>query len=240
MKTILHKANERGHANHGWLDAHHSFSFAGYQDENKIHFGALRVLNDDIVKPGFGFGQHPHDNMEIVTIPLRGALEHKDNTGGQGVIRKNDIQIMSAGSGVYHSEYNHSKTEEVNLLQIWVFPNKRSVTPRYDQKTFDPAERHNRIQTVIAPGNEEGLWLHQDVYFSLANLDKGTAIPYTIQKNGNGVYLFVIEGSVTVDGTVLEKRDAIGMSETDKLNITANSDAEILLIDVPMQIQGVA
>ncbi len=234
MKTILHKANERGHANHGWLDAHHSFSFGQWYNPEKIHFGKLRVLNDDIVKAGYGFGEHPHDNMEIITIPLKGALEHKDNTGGHGVIQKNDVQVMSAGSGIKHSEFNHSKTEDVNLFQLWIFTNQQNVTPRYDQKTFDPADRKNKFQTIVSPFGNEGLWIYQDAWISLSDIDSNKEINYKINKNGNGVYVFVIEGEIEIDNSFLGKRDAIGISETDELTIKTNSKSEILLVEVPM------
>lgn len=234
MKTILHKADERGHANHGWLDAHHSFSFGQWYNPEKIHFGKLRVLNDDIVKAGYGFGEHPHDNMEIITIPLKGALEHKDNTGGHGVIQKNDVQVMSAGSGIKHSEFNHSKTEDVNLFQLWIFTNQQNVTPRYDQKTFDPADRKNKFQTIVSPFGNEGLWIYQDAWISLIDIDSNKEINYKINKKGNGVYVFVIEGKIEIDNSFLGKRDAIGISETDELTIKTNSKSEILLVEVPM------
>ncbi|MFZ6011790.1 MAG: pirin family protein [Bacteroidota bacterium] len=235
MKTILHKANTRGHANHGWLDSHHTFSFANYYDPSRINFGALRVLNDDIVSGGNGFGKHPHDNMEIVSIPLSGALEHRDNTGRHEVIKTNDVQIMSAGSGIAHSEYNASKSDPVNFLQIWVFPKLHDVAPRYDQKTFDPAARQNQLQVVVAPEkHNHAVFINQDAWFSLGSLKKGFSIDYAVKRSSNGVYVFVIDGDVTIDGQALNKRDGYGMWEADKLTVTADSDAEILLIDVPM------
>lgn len=234
MKTVFHKADERGHANHGWLNATHSFSFANYYDSEKVHFGALRVLNDDIVKGGGGFGMHPHQNMEIITIPLRGALEHKDSTGGHGVISKNDIQAMSAGTGVYHSEYNHSKNEEVNLLQIWIFPKKEDISPRYDQKTFSAEGRQNKFETIVAPDDKNAMWINQDAWLSLGNLSKDTQINYSFHQSGDGVYAFLIEGEVEINGIKLEKRDALGISDINEISVKANSDAEILLIEVPM------
>ena len=234
MKNIIHKADTRGHANHGWLDAHHSFSFGQWYNPERVHFGKLRVLNDDIVKAGFGFGKHPHDNMEIVTIPMQGALEHKDSTGGHGVISNNDVQVMSAGSGIEHSEFNHSKTEDVKLFQLWVFTNKPNVTPRYDQKTFDPQDRHNKFQTVVSPYGYEGLWIYQDAWFSLGNFDSEISSTYTVNKTGNGVYVFVIEGEIEIDGNILSKRDAIGVWDTDTINIKTNSESQILLVEVPM------
>jgi len=235
MKTVTHIANTRGHANHGWLDSHHSFSFANYYNPERIHFGALRVLNDDIVKGGNGFGAHPHDNMEIVSIPLKGALEHKDNTGRNEIIKTNDVQIMSAGSGIVHSEYNASKTDPVNFLQIWVFPKLKNIAPRYEQKTFDPAARENKFQVVVSPEqNSEGVFINQDAWFSLGTLKKDFTTAYDVRHKGNGVYVFVLSGEVTVNGQKLNTRDGLGVSETDSLSITANTDTEVLLIDVPM------
>lgn len=234
MKTTIHKSNERGHVNHGWLNAHHSFSFGQWYNPEKVHFGKLRVLNDDIVKAGYGFGEHPHDNMEIITIPLKGALEHKDNTGGHGVIQKNDVQVMSAGSGIRHSEFNHSKTEDVNLFQLWIFTNKPNATPRYDQQTFNPAERNNRFQTVVSPFGNEGLWIYQDAWISLGDFSESTTTSYSIKKKGNGLYVLVIEGNIEINGNILSKRDAIGIWDTDNVSITINQGAELLLIDVPM------
>lgn len=235
MKTLLHKANTRGHANHGWLNSYHTFSFAGYHDPTRVHFGALRVLNDDIVQGGMGFGQHPHDNMEIISIPLRGSLEHGDNTGGHGIITSGEVQIMSAGSGIAHSEKNASKTEEVNFLQVWVFPKERNIQPRYDQKLFPKEDRVNKFQTVVSPEKNNGsLWINQDAWFSLGNLTSGFSTEYTINKNTNGVYAFVIEGDVTINGQKLNRRDGLGVWDVDKFTISADSDAEILLMEVPM------
>ncbi|HEY6163205.1 MAG TPA: pirin family protein [Bacteroidia bacterium] len=235
MKTIFHKASERGHADHGWLNAHHSFSFASWYDPSKVHFGLLRVLNDDIVAPGMGFGMHPHDNMEIVTIPLEGALEHKDNTGGHGVISRNEVQVMSAGTGVFHSEFNHSKTEAVKLFQIWVFPKFKNVTPRYDQKKFDPEGRKNKFQTLVSPEKEgENLWLHQDTVFSLADLDEGKELEYKIKFEGNGAYVMLVDGEAEVAGQVLGKRDAVGVWETGAFTIRAKKNSEVLVVEVPM------
>ncbi|MCE3282629.1 MAG: pirin family protein [Chitinophagaceae bacterium] len=239
MKTILHKASDRGHANHGWLDTYHSFSFGQYHNPARVHFGALRVLNDDTVKGGYGFGKHPHDNMEIVTIPLKGDLKHEDSTGRKEVIRQYDVQIMSAGSGIAHSEMNANQDKDVELLQIWVFPKERNITPRYDQKTFRPEDRLNKLQTVVAPGDSEGVYIHQDAWFSLGNFEKGFATGYTLNKTGNGVYAFVIEGEVTVNGTQLGKRDALGISDIDTLDIKADTAAELLLIEVPMELNNV-
>lgn len=235
MKKIIHRGNTRGFADHGWLQSFHTFSFAGYYDPERLHFGALRVLNDDTVKGGMGFGAHPHDNMEIVSIPLEGALEHKDNTGRHKIINQHDVQIMSAGSGIQHSEFNASRTEPVKFLQIWLFPKKKDIAPRYDQRTFDPASRQNQLQTVVSPDGQDGaLTINQDAWFTLAAFDKNRSVRYTPKINDNGVYLFVLKGKVEAGGEVLENRDALGVSDYDELNITALEDAEFLLIDVPM------
>lgn len=235
MKTILHKAETRGHANHGWLDSHHTFSFAGYYDPSRVNFGALRVLNDDIVKGGAGFGRHPHDNMEIISIPLTGALEHGDNVGGHGVIRAGEVQIMSAGSGITHSEKNASATETVNFLQVWVFPKMRDIQPRYDQKLFPAEDRINKFQTVVSPEKDgNALWINQDAWFSLGKLKAGNSADYSFNKKDSGVYVFVIDGDVTVNGEKLNKRDGLGVWDTDKLTVVAGSDAEVLLMEVPM------
>jgi quercetin 2,3-dioxygenase len=238
---IFHKENTRGNANHGWLNAHHSFSFANYHDPQRMHFGVLRVLNDDIIAPSMGFGTHPHDNMEIITIPLRGALRHRDSMGNEGVIEQFDIQVMSAGTGVRHSEFNANSDKEVNLLQIWLFPNQRNVAPRYDQKTFKPEDRINELQTVVAPIDSPeaangAMGIHQDAWFSLGTLAAGIEKEYSVRRAGNGVYVFLIEGSATVNGTPLSKRDALGVWDIEKLTIKADSDAEILLLDVPMSL----
>ena len=234
--TVLHKAATRGDANHGWLHSRHTFSFANYYNPERMHFGVLRVLNDDVVAGGMGFGTHPHDNMEIISIPLEGDLEHKDSMGNTTVIKNGDIQVMSAGTGVRHSEYNKNKEVPVKFLQIWVFPNKRSVEPRYDQITLNKADRKNKLQQILSPNKEdEGVWIHQDAWFNMGNFDAGTETEYKIKKEGNGVYAFVISGSVTINGQVLETRDALGVWDTEKLEITATSDAEILLMDIPME-----
>jgi redox-sensitive bicupin YhaK (pirin superfamily) len=236
MKTILHKANTRGHANHGWLDSHHTFSFAHYYNPERVHFGMLRVLNDDVVAGGMGFGTHPHDNMEIISIPLSGDLEHKDSMGNVAVIRQHDVQIMSAGTGITHSEYNKNKDKQVNFLQIWVFPKQRNITPRYDQRTFKPEDRENKLQVVVSPEKEsEGVWINQDAWFHLGNMKQGFATDYSVKMSGNGVYGFVIEGDVTINGQKLNKRDGMGVWDTDKFNITADSNAELLLMEVPMK-----
>lgn len=235
MKTTLHKADSRGKADHGWLNSHHTFSFASYHNPERVRFGLLRVLNDDIVQPGEGFGTHPHDNMEIISIPLKGALAHKDSTGNEHVINTGDVQIMSAGSGLYHSEYNASKKNEVNFLQIWVFPKERDIEPRYDQKSFTAEERKNKFQLVVSPEKGNGsLWINQDAYFSLVILEKGKDVSYNINKKGNSVYLFLIDGSITAAGEKLDKRDGMGIEDTNEVAISAREDSELLVIEVPM------
>ena len=232
---IIHQAAQRGHAQHGWLDTYHSFSFANYHDPEKIHFGVLRVLNDDKIEGGMGFGMHPHDNMEIITIPIFGDLQHKDSMGNSGVIKHGDVQVMSAGTGICHSEENANPDKDVCLFQIWVFPNKQNVTPRYDQKTFEVKDRENKFQQIVSPmGEKEGLNIHQDAWFSLANFKKDFETNYQIKKSGNGVYVFIIEGSATINNQLLNKRDAIGITEIETLSIKADSDTQLLVMDIPM------
>ena len=233
---LIHKAATRGHADHGWLRTNHTFSFADYYNPERVHFGALRVLNDDYIAGGMGFGTHPHDNMEIITIPLEGDLEHKDSMGNGTVIKHGDVQVMSAGTGITHSEYNHNKTKPVQLLQIWVFPNKRNVTPRYDQITLDVNQRHNKLQQILSPNSDdEGVWIHQDAWFHIGRFDQNFETTYTWKKQGNGVYVFVIKGDITVNGTALNERDGSGIWNTDAITIQANSaNAELLIMEVPM------
>jgi len=235
MKKIIHRAEERGYADHGWLKAHHSFSFANYHDPGKVHFGELRVFNDDSIAPGMGFGKHPHDNMEIVTIPLSGAVKHGDSMGNQGIINAGDVQIMSAGTGIVHSEFNASATEFLNLFQIWVFPKVRNIEPRYDQKTFSAVDRKGKFQVLVSPDKEDGsMWVNQDVWFVRGDFSKGSDVSYAPKLKGNGLYLMVITGEVEVAGETLKKRDAIGLWDLEKAEIKINSDAELLIIDVPM------
>ncbi len=236
MQTTLHTADSRGHANHGWLNSYHSFSFAGYHNPARMHFGALRVLNDDTVAGGMGFGAHPHDNMEIISIPLSGTLEHKDNAGNHGIIRSGDVQMMSAGTGIAHSEKNHSSSEQVKFLQIWIIPNKRNVTPRYDQQSFRAEDRHNRFQQVLSPSPDDaGVWIQQDAWFHLADFDAGHAAEYQVKKSGNGVYVFVLEGEATIAGQELHRRDGLGIWETEKFDVQATANTRLLLMEVPMQ-----
>ncbi|MFV0590956.1 MAG: pirin family protein [Draconibacterium sp.] len=237
MKTILHKAESRGHADHGWLKTHHTFSFANYYDPERIHFGALRVLNDDYVAVGKGFGMHPHDNMEIITIPLEGDLEHKDNMGNNEIIREGDVQVMSAGTGVYHSEFNPNNDKAVQLLQIWVFPNKKNVKPRYDQISIRDIEKENAFYQILSPNpDDQGVWIHQNAWFNLGAFEAGTASTYKLNHPENGVYVFVINGEITVNEQKLSKRDGIGIWDVNELDITADTNARVLLMEVPMHI----
>lgn len=236
MKKLLHLASERGAANFGWLETYHSFSFGHYYNPEKVHFGALRVLNDDTVAGGTGFNTHPHDNMEIVTIPLEGDLAHKDSTGRAEIIRQHDVQIMSAGKGIYHSEKNANPDKPVKLLQIWVLPKERNIEPRYEQKSFPPESYHNQLKTVVAPDNSEAVWINQDAYFSLGNFDANLQTQYALKKQGNGVYVFLIEGQIEANGQVLSPRDAVGIWETDFVEIKALAKSRLVLIEVPMQI----
>lgn len=236
MKTVLHKANTRGHNSFGWLNSYHSFSFGHYYNLERMHFGALRVLNDDTVAPGMGFGKHPHDNMEIVSIPLSGDLHHQDSTGRNEIIRQHDVQIMSAGSGIAHSEMNANKDQQVKFLQIWVMPKELNINPRYEQKSFKPADRANQIFTVVAPDNQDAVWINQDAWFSLANFEAGKNDEYFLRQMDNGVYVFVINGSVTINDTVLQERDGLGIWDIGSIKIEANTNTELLLIEVPMNI----
>ena len=237
MKTVLHKANTRGHANHGWLDSHHSFSFAHYYNPERMNFGVLRVLNDDIVQAGRGFGTQPHDNMEIISIPLEGDLEHKDSMGNVAVIKSGDVQVMSAGTGVYHSEYNKSQSDEVRFLQIWMFPNKKNVTPRYDQITLEEKTSNGSLQQILSPNpNDEGVWVHQNAWFHMGKMENGEEQEYQIKDRSNGVYAFVLDGEVNIEGQDLGKRDGFGVWDTDSIKIKAKGNARVLLMDVRMQL----
>jgi redox-sensitive bicupin YhaK (pirin superfamily) len=234
--TILHKADTRGLANHGWLESHQTFSFANYYNPERMHFGVLRVLNDDRVDAGKGFGTHPHDNMEIISIPLEGDLEHKDSMGNTTVIKKGDIQTMSAGTGIFHSEFNKNEDQLVKFLQIWVYPNKKNVTPRYDQITLNTEKRKNKFQQILSPSpDDEGVWIHQDAWFHLGTFDQNISTEYTIKKPNNGVYVFIINGSATIADQKLNSRDGFGIWNTQNLTITSNENStEILLMEVPM------
>ena len=237
-KYVLHKAATRGHANHGWLESYHTFSFANYHNPERMNFGVLRVLNDDRVSEGMGFGKHPHDNMEIISIPLDGDLEHQDSMGNVTVIKNGDIQVMSAGTGIFHSEYNKNKDQLVKFLQIWVYPNKKNVIPRYDQITLNLEDRHNKLQQILSPNSEdEGVWIYQDAWFHIGKFDKDFSTSYQLKKKGNGVYAFVLNGDFTIGGIELNHRDGLGIWDTNSFSVQANSEgAEILLMEVPMQL----
>ncbi|MEN8817791.1 MAG: pirin family protein [Nonlabens sp.] len=236
MKTTLYKSDSRGHANHGWLNSYHTFSFAGYHNPQRMSFGVLRVLNDDTVTGGMGFGAHPHSNMEIISIPLSGDLEHQDSTGRTAIIKNGDIQVMSAGTGITHSEKNASQNDEVKFLQIWVIPNKENVTPRYDQITLDPENRKNQLEQILSPSPDDaGVWIHQDAWFHLGNFDKDINSNYEIKKKSNGVYAFVLKGSFKLDNQELHTRDGLGIWDTESFNLVAlEHDSEILLMEVPL------
>ena len=240
--NILHKSETRGDANHGWLHSRHTFSFANYYNPERIHFGALRVLNDDTVAAGMGFGMHPHDNMEIISIPLEGDLEHRDSMENVSVIKHGDIQVMSAGTGIFHSEYNKNKDRPVKFLQIWVFPNKKNVTPRYDQITLNMDDRHNKLQQILSPNrDDEGVWIYQNAWFHIGKFDAGFSADYRLKSAGNGLYVFVLGGDIRVGGQMLNSRDGYGMRDTgygmrdeQGIAIAAVTEAEVLLMEVPM------
>ncbi len=235
MEYEIHRKETRGSADHGWLKVNHSFSFAEYYNPERMGFGLLRVFNDDIIEAETGFGKHPHRDMEIITIPLTGELSHEDSTGGKGVIHHGEIQVMSAGTGVVHSEFNHHKEFSTNVLQTWIYPREKNLKPRYDQKNFSKQGRKNTFQLVVSPdGMRDSLWINQDAYYSLADLDKNKELSYELNKSGNGAYLFVISGSITINDEKLNSRDAIAMKSFNDFKIKANEDSEIILIEVPL------
>jgi redox-sensitive bicupin YhaK (pirin superfamily) len=235
MKTVLHTANSRGHANHGWLNAYHSFSFASWFHPDRIQFGMLRVLNDDTIAAGMGFGTHPHDNMEIITIPLEGDLAHKDSMGNSSIIKSGDIQVMSAGTGIQHSEFNPNAEHQTKLFQIWLFPKQRNVTPRYQQITLDPSLQKNNFDQILSPNPDDaGVWIHQDAWFYLSDFEANFTKKLALKKEGNGFYILTIEGEIEVNGQKLEKRDAIGIWETTEIEITANTASKFLVMEIPM------
>lgn len=237
MKTVLHRAETRGHANHGWLDSHHTFSFANYYNPERMHFGVLRVLNDDVVQGGKGFGTHPHDNMEIISIPLEGDLEHQDSMSNKAVIKSGDIQVMSAGTGIRHSEYNKNAEQAVRFLQIWMFPNKKNVEPRYDQITLKDKDLDGQLTQILSPHqDDEGVWVHQNAWFSMGKLKKGWKDKYKVKASGNGVYFFVIDGEANVGGETLKKRDGFGIWDTKDVQIEVLKDTHLLVMDVPMSV----
>ena len=233
--TVLHKAETRGHANHGWLNAYHSFRFASWYNPDRVQFGALRVLNDDTVAAGMGFGTHPHDNMEIITIPLEGDLAHKDSMGNAATIKTGDVQVMSAGTGIQHSEFNPNADQQTKLFQIWLFPKTRNVEPRYQQITLDTTEQKNNFAQILSPTPDDaGVWIHQDAWFHLADFEAGFSKNYELKKEGNGIYIFVISGKITVDGQELETRDGFGITDFKNLDFKATTDAKFLLMEIPM------
>ena len=237
MNTVLHKANTRGSADHGWLKVNHTFSFANYHNPERMHFGVLRVLNDDSIAGGKGFNTHPHDNMEIITIPLQGDLEHKDNMGNGTVIKSGDVQVMSAGTGITHSEFNASQEFDVKVLQIWLFPNKKNVTPRYDQQAIRDLEVQNEFSQILSPNEtDQGVWIHQNAWFSVGAFSEKKSTVYTLNSVNNGVYAFIIEGEATIEGQKLEKRDGFGIWDTASLSITVEKASRILLMEIPMSI----
>jgi len=238
MDKVLHPAHSRGAANHGWLKSFHSFSFANYYNPQKMHFGVLRVLNDDEVAPSMGFGTHPHDNMEIISIPLSGELKHKDSMGNEAIIKTGEIQVMSAGTGIQHSEFNASTSDPVKFLQIWLFPNTKNVTPRYDQIQLPDLATHNHLHQVLSPNAEDaGVWIHQNAWFHMGTFDAGTAQSYTLKDARNGLYLFMIEGSIEIEGETLGARDAIGLSDLNEVSFTSTSEnTRVLLMEVPMHL----
>lgn len=236
MKLKVHRAGCRGHVDHGWLDTWHTFSFAGYYNPDRMHFGALRVLNDDTVQAGMGFGTHPHDNMEIITIVLKGELEHRDSMGNGSVIRPGEIQVMSAGTGIQHSEFNHSERNEVSLLQIWVFPDKKNVEPRYDQTVFSDNAMNGNWCNIVSPDGAGGLlWIHQQAWFSLGNFDEGSNIEYQLKKAGSGVYVFVISGEIEIGDETLQSRDGLCIEDIQSgIPVKVSAKSKILMMEVPL------
>ncbi|MGB5236938.1 MAG: pirin family protein [Flavobacteriaceae bacterium] len=235
MRTVVHRADSRGYADHGWLQSYHSFSFASYHNPERMHFGVLRVLNDDKVAPGKGFGTHRHDNMEIISIPLEGDLAHKDSMGNEAIIREGDVQVMSAGTGIAHSEYNKNQDKEVKFLQIWVFPNTKNVAPRYDQISVRDIATTNEFYQVLSPSAEDqGVWIHQNAWFHLGQIEKGKSVKYTLKDKQNGVYAFVLEGEVEIEGEKLRTRDGFGIWDVEEISVNSTSKSRILLMEVPM------
>ncbi len=237
MNTVFHKANTRGSANHGWLEVNHTFSFANYYNPDRMNFGVLRVLNDDKIAPTKGFGMHPHDNMEIISIPLEGALKHKDSMGNGAVVKNGDVQVMSAGTGIRHSEFNANDDQDVKLLQIWLFPKKKNVTPRYDQISIKNIRKENEFYQILSPhSDDDGVWIHQDAWFHLGEFDKGMSTNYKMNKLGNGVYVFILEGTAEVEGQALERRDGFGIWNVNDFTIQTHEGSRILLMEVPMKL----
>lgn len=235
MQTVIHRSESRGYANHGWLEARHSFSFANYFHPEKINFGVLRVLNDDRIAPGEGFPKHPHDNMEIITIPLSGKLAHKDSMGNESVINTGEVQVMSAGTGIFHSEYNFNKDQELKLFQIWLFPNRKNVEPRYDQISLKDISTKNKLYQILSPNkNDQGVWIYQDSWFHMGDFDAGVKQNYSIKKPNNGIYILVIEGNIAINSEELGFRDAIAITNTDQIEFESITNSKLLLMDLPM------
>jgi redox-sensitive bicupin YhaK (pirin superfamily) len=238
MKTIFHEASSRGHAGHSWLSSYHTFSFANYYDPERMHFGVLRVLNDDTVDEGKGFNTHPHDNMEIISIPLEGDLEHKDSMGNITVIREGDVQVMSAGTGIFHSEYNRNDDRKVKFLQIWVIPNKKNVKPRYDQISLSDIARLNEFYQILSPHeDDQGVWIYQDAWFHIGEFTAGNGSVYSLNKEGNGIYVFLLEGQVEINDIKMNRRDGLGITEVDSFDISSITDSKVLVMEVPMHNQ---
>ena len=235
MNKVIYRSDSRGIADHGWLHSRHTFSFANYHNPDRMGFGKLRVLNDDIVEPSMGFGTHPHDNMEIVSIPISGTLRHEDSMGNQHIIESGEVQIMSAGTGITHSEYNNSDVDQVNFLQIWVIPKKLDIKPRYEQKRFDVEKKRNQFQIVVSPdGEKESISINQDVYFTLLDLDKDCSISYQLRNSDNGVYIFMISGSVMLGDQYLDERDGVEVSNTLSVSLLAQTSTQLLFIETPL------
>jgi redox-sensitive bicupin YhaK (pirin superfamily) len=231
----LHKSDTRGAIDLGLLKARHSFSFGSYYNPERIHFGVLRVLNDDLVAPSMGFNTHPHDNMEIITIPLEGAIRHKDSMGNEAVVKEGEVQVMSAGTGIKHSEHNASLKDHLKLLQIWILPNKKNVEPRYQQISLDKAKMNNTFYQIVSPNqDDEGVWIHQNAWFYLADINKGNSLSYALKSKENGVYIFVIDGSLSISDYMLEQRDALGITTVEDIQLSALSDSKVLLMELSM------
>ncbi|PCJ81251.1 MAG: hypothetical protein COA49_05940 [Bacteroidetes bacterium] len=237
MNTVIHKADTRGSEDHGWLKVNHTFSFANYHNPKRMHFGVLRVLNDDTIAGGRGFSTHPHDNMEIITIPLEGDLEHKDDMGNGTVIKSGDIQVMSAGKGIYHSEFNAHPDLPVKVLQIWIFPNKKNVTPRYDQISIRDLSTPNELYQILSPNEDDkGVWIHQEAWFNIGEFNHQKSLDYTLHSRSSGVYAFIIEGDVEIEGEKLSRRDGMGIWNADSIKISAEKNSKLLLMEIPMTI----
>ena len=237
MNSVIHKAKTRGSADHGWLKANHSFSFANYYNPDRMNFGVLRVLNDDSIAPERGFGTHPHDNMEIITIPLEGDLKHQDNMGNGTVIKNGDIQVMSAGTGITHSEFNANNDSYCKLLQIWLFPNKKNVTPRYDQISINTLSKKNKLYQILSPNkNDQGVWIHQNAWFHIGKYETKTEDNYSLKNKENGVYLFIIDGEIKINDQLLSERDGMGLWNLSQIKFEAEANSRVLVMEVPLTI----